>query len=598
MKKIYSKTLFIAFALIMVLSCSKDDSSANIVGGVVYRSQVVTIDLPNVTLSNQQYQATFNGLPITLAKSDNHKLFFLVPYSTTLGMQDLVISSLNDITIHYDLQDTVLSESIEVTMESFFANLNTFSQNLDSSPEAIVAQNALNSFNSYYANATIEDKTEIAIIYKANKIMFDKIIQNIDISGKAIDPNALCFGAAVIGMGASIPLLLAPTGATQIAGLVLLAPSVYYAKDCGKPLWNEFVLANFININGILGLNQKNTILVFTNNINSTLPLNTVNRKLISSDASRTESTWLYFFPYFNLLNANIAIANTVIPLVNNLPFVNFGLISQIQLPSSSVVVNTTVNQVIFGKIQFSINHPNLQLVSSSLVSDGQMSMKIKIIGTPTTSPVISTLNYSYTDSFSTFSGTIPISVSNDNIEIVTIGTQIWMTKNLDVSTYRNGDPIPQVQDHTAWAALTTGAWCYNENSTANGTTYGKLYNWYAVNDPRGLAPVGYHVPSDTEWTALTTFLGGENVAGGKMKATTLWASPNTATNSSGFTGLPGGFRSNDGAFSNVGSIGYWWSSSEDGTHAWLRYLFYNEDVATRNYNNKIDGFSVRCLRD
>ena len=110
----------------------------------------------------------------------------------------------------------------------------------------------------------------------------------------------------------------------------------------------------------------------------------------------------------------------------------------------------------------------------------------------------------------------------------VEIGTQVWMTKNLNGSRYRNGDPIAQVTDLSIWVNLTSGAWCYYANNSSNGVVYGKLYNWYAVNDPRGLAPIGYHIPSDSEWTTLTTFLGGENVAGGKMKAITLWDSPNT----------------------------------------------------------------------
>src|ERR1035437_4904310 len=131
------------------------------------------------------------------------------------------------------------------------------------------------------------------------------------------------------------------------------------------------------------------------------------------------------------------------------------------------------------------------------------------------------------------------------SIPSVTICTQSWMLKNLDVSTYRNGDLIPEVTDGSAWSALTAGAWCwYNNDSATNASTYGKLYNWYAVNDPRGLAPTGWHVPSDAEWTTLSTCLGGNAVAGGAMKetGTTHWTSPNTgATNSSGFTGLPGG---------------------------------------------------------
>jgi uncharacterized protein (TIGR02145 family) len=184
----------------------------------------------------------------------------------------------------------------------------------------------------------------------------------------------------------------------------------------------------------------------------------------------------------------------------------------------------------------------------------------------------------------------------------IVIGTQQWMEKNLDVVTYRNGDIIPQVTDPTAWAALTTGAWCYYNNDVANGAIYGKLYNWYAVNDTRGLAPKGWHVPTDAEWTILTDKLGGTLVAGGKMKTTgtTSWITSNTgATNESGFTGLPGGNRGNDGTFANVGYNGFWWSSSEGGTtYAWYRFLDYGNGDAYRSSKGKANGFSVRCLRD
>ena len=184
--------------------------------------------------------------------------------------------------------------------------------------------------------------------------------------------------------------------------------------------------------------------------------------------------------------------------------------------------------------------------------------------------------------------------------ETVIIGTQTWMVKNLDVTTYRDGTAIPQVTDPAAWAALTTGAWCWY-NNTSN-TTYGKLYNWYAVNDPRGLAPAGFHVPSDGEWTTLSTTLGGLSVAGDKMKSagTTLWASPNTgATNSSGWAGLPGGSRGTSGSFFNDGFNGYWWSSTENlTTNAWYHYLYSSNGYIFRYYFGKPYGFSVRCLRD
>ena len=189
------------------------------------------------------------------------------------------------------------------------------------------------------------------------------------------------------------------------------------------------------------------------------------------------------------------------------------------------------------------------------------------------------------------------------NIETVVIGTQEWTVKNLDVSRYRNGDIIPEVKDPKEWTNLKTGAWCYYDNDPKNGKIYGKLYNWYAVNDPRGLAPEGFHIPSHNEWSTLIRFLGGEDVAGGKMKSTgtSLWHRPNTAaTNKSGFTGLPGGCSFNDGSFGSIGLHGSWWSSSEyNSADAWGRYLGYDDGVASRNllgYKNY--GFSVRCLRD
>jgi uncharacterized protein (TIGR02145 family) len=180
--------------------------------------------------------------------------------------------------------------------------------------------------------------------------------------------------------------------------------------------------------------------------------------------------------------------------------------------------------------------------------------------------------------------------------QTITIGTQVWTSKNLDVSTYRNGDVIPQVQDENAWAELTTGAWCYYDNDTSNGTKYGKLYNWYAVHDPRGLAPNGYHIPTDAEWTKLSDYLGKE--AGTKMKSTSGW-DENNGSNSSGFSGLPGGSRYGVVAFSFIECFGFWWSSAEVGADgAWSRDVnCYNGDAGGGG-NYKSYGFSVRCLRD
>ena len=189
------------------------------------------------------------------------------------------------------------------------------------------------------------------------------------------------------------------------------------------------------------------------------------------------------------------------------------------------------------------------------------------------------------------------VDATTNNLNTIKIGTQTWTTKNLDVTTYRNGEVIPQVQDANAWANLRTGAWCYYENNTANGSSYGKLYNWYAVNDPRGLAPKGYHIPSDAEWTILSDNLGDE--AGTKMKSSSGWKNNGNGTNTIGFAGLPGGLRGNLGYFGSIGANGNWWSSSEGNSdYAWFRNLFNDNGYVNVNFNDKQNGFSVRCLRD
>ena len=181
------------------------------------------------------------------------------------------------------------------------------------------------------------------------------------------------------------------------------------------------------------------------------------------------------------------------------------------------------------------------------------------------------------------------------------IGDQIWSVKNLDVDTFRNGDPIPHAATDEQWEEAGengTPAWCYYDNDPANGEMYGKLYNWHAVNDPRGLAPEGWHVPSDDEWTTLTDLLGGED-PGTKMKSTSGWEEDGNGTNESGFAGLPGGFRGSNGAFNLIGNYGFWWSSTEDDTnYAWNRDLNYSNGFVFRGSLIKETGFSVRCLRD
>ena len=194
------------------------------------------------------------------------------------------------------------------------------------------------------------------------------------------------------------------------------------------------------------------------------------------------------------------------------------------------------------------------------------------------------------------------VTQSNPEPTTVKIGKQVWMAKNLNVSNYANGDAIPEAKTAEQWQKYgdeKKGCWCYYENKSANGSKYGKLYNWYAVDDSRGLAPNGWHIPSDAEWTKLTDFLGGEDAAGTKMKSTGGWNEKGNGTNTSGFAGLPGGGRTSNGAFSYIGDNGYWWSSTEDSAYsAWYRSLGYGSGEVNRSYANEQEGLSVRCLRD
>jgi len=226
-----------------------------------------------------------------------------------------------------------------------------------------------------------------------------------------------------------------------------------------------------------------------------------------------------------------------------------------------------------------------------------------------------------------TADATLPVSMKDINGNVysaLNIGSQTWTQKNLNVSRYKNGDIIPQITNAAQWASLTTGAWCwYNNDSATFAATYGKLYNWYAVNDPRGLAPDGWHIPSDYEWNKLIKYIDvnadticGNCVqstnAGGRIKetGTSRWLTPNSgANNLSGMLGLPAGLRDRNGAFQKIGSSARWWTASAYNTNlAISRDVNYNDSSERRLYDdgngsitsslNKMAGFSIRCVRN
>jgi uncharacterized protein (TIGR02145 family) len=192
--------------------------------------------------------------------------------------------------------------------------------------------------------------------------------------------------------------------------------------------------------------------------------------------------------------------------------------------------------------------------------------------------------------------------VDGNSYNTITIGTQTWMAENLKTTRLNDGTSIPLVTSSATWGTLTTPAYCwYNNDEASNKVTYGALYNWYTANTGK-LCPSGWHIPSDAEWTTLTDLFGGLSVAGGKMKeaGTGHWISPNVgATNESGFTGLPAGYRDKTSGFLNIGTYALWWASTGiNSTDSWGRGL-YNLDATVYRYPYYTNhGFSVRCIKN
>jgi hypothetical protein len=431
----FRKLLFLIFALILVLSCSKESEilsePINQNGGEVFRSQIVIIALTGVTLTELEYLAVIDGITVKLFKASDNQLTFMVPNSTALGLKDLVIPALDNAVVHYDVKETVLTQNPSETLAPLLANLDIFSQSVDGSPEAIEAQGKLDSFNTYYANATEAEKIEMAQVYKANKLLIDSIVSD-RFAGRSSISNGTCVGIAVIGVGVSIWLVVNP--GTAVLGIAVLAVSVYKFKSCGKPLYDEYVIPENIKANDYLGTKPRVTsnAILFGNDVSATVTLKIVKRKLIASDATKTEPIWTSFFSNLNLFNAHIDTANIVINTLNNLPFVTITPFDSVILPSSSTDIDVSADETMFNSLNFTVNHPNLQLISSTMQSNGQMSIKIKIVGTPVSYPVEGILNYTYTDELNSFAGTFEIEVERSL-------AGVWL-----MESFNNGVPVGQ----------------------------------------------------------------------------------------------------------------------------------------------------------
>ena len=274
------------------------------------------------------------------------------------------------------------------------------------------------------------------------------------------------------------------------------------------------------------------------------------------------------------------------------------GVQLRIDLPSGSVITRRIIG---FERDQFA--------VPEALLSPGTYTFRVQ--AACSTVPPYSVTPISASNSFTVGGGgSCPATVTDVEGNVyntIQIGSQCWMAENLMVTQYSNGAAIPTGLSNGAWSSASSGAYAVYNNSASFKPILGLLYNGYAVSDIRGLCPMGWHVPTDGEWTDLTDFLGGAFVAGGPMKTTGtvgagtgLWEAPNTAaSNTSGFSGLPGGFRGPTGSYGSRGNYGNFWAASDpsDGI-SYYRDLSFNSGTVNRNINGKVLGFSVRCLKD
>lgn len=297
---------------------------------------------------------------------------------------------------------------------------------------------------------------------------------------------------------------------------------------------------------------------------------------------------------------------NLGLPIISmGFAYVNaFGFVGKIDLKTG---VYAWKHSNLYDNEKYSFNSFDTVLLkqnTTEFISENYTNKKIeKVVVDNLTGEIVNAIGQSFEETV--------VDIDGNVYHTVQIGEQIWMVENLKVTHYTNGDPIPIVYVVSKWCNLYTDAYCDYRYDFEYSKTYGRLYNWFAVADSRGLCPIGWHVPSIQEWKKLSLFLGGNEIAGGKMKesGTIHWEAPNIgATNESGFTGLPMSYRSIvNGGFGPIGKAAYWWSSTTltDGkdtisnNSAWTRYLSYEHGRLGINFGyDKGGGFSVRCIKD
>ena len=427
MKKLLLRITIIIFSTFL-FSCSKDDTASDSInenGGQIYRYQVVTINVGSTSLTNNVYIGTLAGITVQLTKVADHELVFYVPETTPLGATELHINSLNNAKINYEIKDVILTQSVDETLTPLEVNFENYGNQLSTTSQDIPFVQNHSTMMSYYNGLSIEEKSEVAKFYKVNKTIIDAVY-NTDystIQGRNIDMQenralVLRFKAALaVGMVGSAVALAEPTNIIRPIAIGVAIAGISAAVDYHFELIDRNINIIEMKINALLGTNNRNTNsqLSLTENVATTLPFNVNVRPIKETDSNSQQEYMKLYFATKNRLNELISNINTAILWVNNaIPFVSFNTLPLAQVSSSASPVATDVDSQIMQKINFSISHPNLSLETATLQSNGQLNLKVKFVGNPTATSISSTLNYTYNDDFSSFSGSFPIEVNLD----------------------------------------------------------------------------------------------------------------------------------------------------------------------------------------
>lgn len=408
-------TLLFGFLLLnFFLSCSKDENADEIKsGGEVVGAQMVLVTIPNGVSLNNDYQGTINGQPVTLVKIDNVTLAFTMPNNLTVNEVALVIPGLSNMTVNYTVTQTVLTQTPDEVMASFVSNLNTCSQTLDTTSQGVNTNNSITIFKNYYANASKAEKESIAIAYKANKTIIDGILlNNLNFGGKNLVQETTTYiklhkkNVAIMAIGVALATV------NPFIGIPVAAVGAYRAyKANSDAIDNIFSTVSakvdswFTNKVGSAGG------IVLENNIEKNVTFNFRSRKIIVSDVAKTDPLAVEYFGSYNLQNNYVTKENPIIDQFNSLKGTNYPHIENRLLPSTEAVNDVPADATRQQYLSIQSNSSSVAVVSYALVS-GNLSIKVKYVGTPTSMPINTSLKFIYSDGFSSFKGDIPVEVS------------------------------------------------------------------------------------------------------------------------------------------------------------------------------------------